>query len=67
VLERYAEDAYVSVEELTDAVSCYLDDEGGCLPFSDFNPKEDFWLAFESVTGRKVIKEDRPEYFSCAC
>jgi hypothetical protein len=70
VLERYAKDVYATVEELIDAVSQYLDAEsrgGGCLPFSDFSPSEDFWVAFEAVTGRNVAETDRPEYFSCAC
>lgn len=70
VLEEYATDVYVEggVQELINSVSRYLDNDGyQCLPFSGFSPGEDFWVAFEAVTGRNISKDDRPTYFSCAC
>lgn len=71
VIESIAEQCNVdSADELIWGAESYLKHgdymceggrwEGVCLP-------DEFWPAFETLTGRKVKEDDRGSFFSCSC
>ena len=70
VIEKCADDAGISLDEIIRAANDYLDSgeylhEGS--RWDGHHLDKSFWDAFEAFTGRKVPKDDRGSFFSCSC
>ncbi len=69
-LDGVADSAGLSREELLAGAKDYLEHseyliEGG--RWEGFSIPDDFWTHYEVVTGTKVPKNDRGNFFSCSC
>lgn len=70
VIQTNADAAGIDFDEIIEAANSYLDrghylNQGSRWEGHDLD--DDFWPAFEIVTGRKVPTNDRCSFFSCAC
>jgi hypothetical protein len=70
VIEYWADEAGLSYEEILDGAKRYLQTgdylcEGG--RWEGFDVGDNFWDAYEEVTGEKVPERDRGGFFSCSC
>lgn len=70
VVQKCADDAGISLDEIVRAANDYLDSGEYLCEGSRWDRHhldESFWDAFEAFTGRKVPNDDRGSFFSCSC
>lgn len=70
VIQYWADEAGISYEEIMSGARNYLHCgdylcEGG--RWEGFDVGDDFWDAYEQVTGERVPTKDRGGFFSCSC
>ena len=70
VIRGWADAAGLSVEEMLTGAKDFLANgeylsEGS--RWDGFHLEDDFWPAYEIVTGETVLEEQRGSFFSCAC
>ena len=70
VIEKCADEAGISLDEIIRAANDYLDNSKYLCEGSRWCGhwiNESFWDAFELFTGRNVPSDDRGSFFSCWC
>lgn len=70
VIQKCADDAGISFDEIIRAANDYLDNGEYLVEGSRWDRHhldDSFWDAFEVWTGRKVPSDDRGSFFSCSC